>query len=173
MTAVTRCDRGPDKTGLSSIFMRGGELETLMGHFYEIVETFCNGGFMDRYLGRYSEHLYGILRIITGLLFACHGAQKLLGWPGGAPHASGALFLAAGLIELLGGSMIAIGLGTSFVAFIASGEMAVAYFKAHAPGGLLPIVNRGELAVVYCFIFLYMAARGSGAFSLGGLTHKR
>ena len=128
---------------------------------------------MKHYLGRYSEYIYGILRIVAGFLFACHGAQKLLGWPGGAPHASGSLFIAAGLIELLGGIMIAIGLVTSLVAFVASGEMAVAYFKAHAPGGPLPIVNRGELAVLYCFIFLYMAARGSGAFSLDGLTHKR
>ncbi|HVN78222.1 MAG TPA: DoxX family protein [Terriglobia bacterium] len=128
---------------------------------------------MKRYLGRYSEQIYGILRIVAGFLFACHGAQKLLGWPGGAPHVSSPLILTAGVIELLGGLMIAIGLVTSFVAFIASGEMAVAYFIAHAPGGLLPIVNRGELAVLYCFIFLYMASRGSGAFSLDGLTGKR
>jgi putative oxidoreductase len=128
---------------------------------------------MKRYLGRFSEHIYGILRIVVGFLFACHGAQKLFGTFGGTPHLSNPMFLAAGLIELVAGLMIAVGFFAGIVAFIASGEMAVAYFKVHASGGLWPIVNRGELAVLYCFLFLYIAARGSGAFSLDGLTGKR
>ena len=82
------------------------------------------------------------------------------------------MFLAAGIIEFFGGLMIAVGLLAGIVAFIASGEMAVAYFKAHAPGGSLPIVNHGELAVLYCFLFLYVATRGSGAFSLDRLRRK-
>ena len=128
---------------------------------------------MKNVFGGFSDHIYGVLRIVVGILFACHGAQKLFGFPAGAPHASGAMFLTAGLIEFFGGLMIAVGLFAGFAAFIASGEMAVAYFKAHAPGGFWPIVNRGELAVLYCFLFLYIASRGSGVFSLDGKNRKR
>ncbi len=121
---------------------------------------------MDRVLGRYAGVFYAVLRIVAGLLFACHGAQKLFGAFGGNQAALASLHGVAGLVEFVGGLMIAIGFLTSLAAFIASGEMAVAYFMAHAPQGPLPIVNQGELAVVYCFLFLYMSARGSGPLSV-------
>ena len=120
---------------------------------------------MKPILGRFTEPTYALLRIVAGLLFALHGAQKF-GVLGGqmAPMFSQIWF--AGVIELVGGVMIAIGLLTSIAAFICSGEMAVAYFKAHAPGGWNPLANQGELAVLYCFVFLYIAARGGGRYSV-------
>ena len=121
---------------------------------------------MQRWLGRYSEIVYALLRVVVGLLFACHGAQKLLGMFGGQGVPSDPKILVAAVIELVGGLLIAFGLLTSYAAFLASGLMAFAYFMAHAPQGFWPIVNKGELAVVYCFLFLYMAARGSGRYSL-------
>jgi putative oxidoreductase len=123
---------------------------------------------MERYLGRYAPHLYAILRIIAGLMFAMHGTQKLFGWPGGKEPAGIALMRVAGVVELVGGLLIAIGLFTSIAAFIASGQMAVAYFKAHAPNGFWPVLNQGELAALYCFLFLFMAAYGSGIWSVDG-----
>ena len=122
---------------------------------------------MDRLPGRYSPYLYALLRIIVGLMFAMHCSQKLFGTPGGGhamPLAS--LMGAAGVIEFVCGVLIALGLFTTYAAFLASGEMAVAYFKQHAPGGVLPILNHGELAVLYCFVFLYMAAQGCGVWSV-------
>ena len=126
---------------------------------------------MDRILGRYAEHAYALLRIVTGLTFTCHGLQKLFGafgGPGGSGHAVPlASFIGfAGALELVGGLLILVGLFTSWAAFICSGEMAVGYFMAHFPKGFWPIVNGGELAVVYCFVFLYIALRGSGVWSL-------
>jgi len=123
---------------------------------------------MDRWLGRYSEPLYSIMRLIVGLLFSFHGAQKLFGAFGGQAMVSNPRMLLAGIIEI-SGLLVAIGLAASWAAFIASGEMAVAYFTVHAPGGLFPIVNKGELAVLYCFVFLYIAARGSGRWSVDAL----
>ena len=128
---------------------------------------------MDRWLGRHAERLFALLRIVAGLLFACHGAQKLFGALGGTAMTSNPMMLAAGIIEFGGGLLIAIGLLTSWAAFIASGEMAVAYFMAHAKGGFWPILNNGELAVVYCFLFLYIAARGSGPYSVDAAMRKR
>ncbi len=118
-----------------------------------------------KFLTRFQEPIYALLRIVAGVLFACHGAQKLFGWFGAAP-VSAPLMIAAGVIELGGGVLIAIGLFTSIAAFVASGEMAVAYFKSHAPNGWVPLANHGELAVLYCFLFLYVAARGSGRFAV-------
>ncbi|MFY9569799.1 MAG: DoxX family protein, partial [Blastocatellia bacterium] len=106
----------------------------------------------------------------AGLLFACHGAQKF-GYLGGQKQEA-TLMIAAAVIELVGGILIAVGLFTRYVAFIASGEMAVAYFKQHAPGGFWPIQNRGELAVLFCFLFLYIASRGSGILSIDALMAK-
>ena len=120
---------------------------------------------MKTVLGRLSEPAYALLRIVAGLLFALHGAQKLFGAFGGQQVPMMSQFWFAGVIELVGGLMIAIGLLTSIAAFIASGEMAVAYFQAHAPKGWNPLANGGELAVLYCFIFLYIAARGGGRWS--------
>lgn len=123
---------------------------------------------MDRWLGRYSEPLYSIMRLVVGLLFSFHGAQKLFGAFGGHTSLSDPKMLLAGIIEIAG-VLVAIGLWASWAAFVASGEMAVAYFMVHAPGGLLPIVNKGELAVLYCFVFLYIAARGSGLWSVDAM----
>lgn len=124
---------------------------------------------MDSFLGKYSSYLYALLRIVAGLLFAMHGTQKLFGWPGDNPPVELASMMGvAGIIELVGGVLIMIGLLTSWAAFIASGEMAVAYFMAHASQGGLPIENGGELSVLYCFLFLYIASRGSGVWSVDG-----
>jgi putative oxidoreductase len=121
-------------------------------------------------LGRLSTSLYAVLRIVTGFLFFQHGLPKLFGGFGSDRPAE--LFSQmglAGIIEVFGGIAIAIGLFTSPVAFIASGEMAVAYFQAHAPRGFWPIVNGGELAALYCFVFLYFAAMGSGKWSVDAM----
>jgi putative oxidoreductase len=115
----------------------------------------------------------GALRIIVGILFVCHGAQKVFGLFGGVPPgAPQPITLAAGLIELITGTLITIGLFTRPAAFLASGTMAVAYFMAHAKDGFFPIVNHGELAVVYCWLFLYLAAAGPGAWSVEGMMKK-
>lgn len=130
---------------------------------------------MERWLGRFSEIAYALLRLMAGLMFALHGSQKLLGFP---PGGHGTVELAsrmglAGVIELVGGLMIALGFLTGFAAFIASGEMAFAYFMAHAPRSFWPVVNEGELAAVYCFLFLYIATRGSGRYSIDALFSRR
>jgi len=122
---------------------------------------------MQRFLGPYTEIAYTLLRVVAGLLFAVHGAQKLFGVVGGQKVPLASLFGAAGLIELVGGLLIAIGLFTSWAAFIASGEMAVAYFMVHAKLGFWPVLNKGELAVIYCFLFLFIACRGGGRWSVG------
>ena len=116
-------------------------------------------------LNRYSEPIFLVLRVVAGLMFAVHGAEKF-GLLGGEARTGDTLTLAAAIIELVGGLMIALGFFGDFAAFIASGEMAVAYFKAHAPGGWNPVANGGEPAVLYCFLFLYIAARGTGPYSL-------
>ena len=117
------------------------------------------------FLAKYTEQLYAVLRIVSGFMFALHGVQKVFGLLGGT-KAGAPLFIAAGWIELVGGILIALGAFTPIVALICSGEMAVAYFKAHFPESPWPIVNQGELAALYCFLFLYMAARGSGIWSV-------
>jgi len=124
---------------------------------------------MQKWLGPYSPYLYALLRIVAGLAFAQHGAQKLFGLLGGTAVELTSQRGLAGVIEFVGGFLIAIGLFTSPVAFLASGEMAVAYFQAHAPRGFWPIQNGGELAVLYCFIFLYFAAVGSGKLSIDSI----
>jgi putative oxidoreductase len=122
---------------------------------------------MKGILGRYEPYFYAILRITVGLMFMMHGTQKILGWPGGKPPVELASQMGvAGLIELIAGAMIAIGLFTGIAALISALEMVVAYFMAHAPNGPLPILNQGELALMYFFAFLYMAARGSGIWSI-------
>ena len=129
---------------------------------------------MQNVLGKHASTFYALLRIVAGLMYACHGAQKLFGVFGGfgqpgatAPLVS--LMGLAGVIEFFGGLMIALGLLTSYAAFIASGQMAVGYFMAHVPRGFWPIINQGELAVVYCFLFLYVAASGTGAWGVQSL----
>jgi putative oxidoreductase len=117
-------------------------------------------------LGRIAPYTYALLRIVAGLLFACHGAQKLFGVLGGHRVPLASQMGAAGVIEFSCGLLIAFGLLTSIAALIASGEMAFAYFQVHAPRGFWPIRNQGELAVVYCFLFLYIACRGSGTWGV-------
>ena len=124
---------------------------------------------MERWLGKLSEFVYAIMRIVIGLLFACHGAQKLFGVLGGQSQLSNPLMATAGAIEFFGGGLVCIGLFAGYAAFLCSGTMAVAYFMAHAPGGFWPIVNRGEMAVLYCFTFLYIAAKGSGRLSVDAM----
>jgi putative oxidoreductase len=124
---------------------------------------------MTRYLGRYSPHIYAVLRIVAGLLFMTHGVQKLFGMFGMKPMPLGSLPGVAGVIELVCGTLVLVGLFGSIAAFIASGEMAAAYFMAHLPQGFWPIVNKGELAALYCFLFLYIAATGSGIWSIDAL----
>ena len=128
---------------------------------------------MERRLEGYSEALYALMRVVVGLLFACHGAQKLFGVLGGQSRLADPKLFAAGVIELVGGALIALGLWAGYAAFIASGEMAVAYFTTHAPGGFWPILNKGELPVLYCFVFLYVASRGSGRLSVDALAKRR
>lgn len=118
-----------------------------------------------KFLSKFSPKIYAALRIVAGYMFALHGSQKLFGFPSGTPMTDNPMMLAAGIIEFVGGLMIALGVGTRVAAFIASGEMAVAYFQAHAPKGLWPHLNGGELAVLYCFIFLYLSTRGGGRWS--------
>jgi len=123
-------------------------------------------------LRRYSAWTYSLMRMIVGLLFACHGAQKLLGVLGGTAELHDPEGLAAGIVELFGGTLVAAGLFTPVAAFVASGEMAVAYFKAHAPRGFWPILNRGELAAVYCFVFLFISCYGDGEWSVRALWNR-
>src|SRR5262245_57199042 len=125
---------------------------------------------MERYLGPYAAHLYAVMRIVVGLLFLCHGAQKVFGALGGVDRQGASVPLLsqlglAGIVELVAGGLIVIGLLAGYAAFIASGEMAVAYFTAHAPRAFWPIQNTGELAVLYCFVFLYIASHGAGIWS--------
>ena len=117
---------------------------------------------------RWAPRLLSVLRIVTAFLFMAHGAQKLLGFPAPmtSPPALLSLIGLAGTLELVGGALLLVGLFTRPVAFILCGEMAFAYFMAHAGGGFWPLLNRGELAALYCFVFLYLAAAGGGPWSL-------
>ena len=120
-----------------------------------------------------------LLRVVFGLMFVQVGGLKLFGWFGGMPGANGApppvlsQVWIGGVLEIVGGALIALGLFTRPVAFILSGEMAVAYWQFHAPNGTWPIQNHGEGAVLYCFIFLFMAAYGAGAWSLDAVIRKK
>ena len=120
----------------------------------------------------WAPQLRSILRFVAGAMFMLHGTLKIFGWPDpGAklnPNAP-ALIHAAGYIELVCGALIALGLLTSLAAFIASGEMAVAYFKQHYPDGFWPTLNGGEAAALYCFVFLYLAFAGPGPWSLDAM----
>ncbi|HKB08979.1 MAG TPA: DoxX family protein [Candidatus Polarisedimenticolia bacterium] len=128
---------------------------------------------MERWLGTFSELIYSMMRAVVGLLFACHGAQKLFGALGGQSQVGNPMMTIAGIIEFFGGLAVAVGLSAGYAAFLASGLMASAYFMAHAPNGFWPIVNKGELAAVYCFVFLFIASRGSGRYSVDALAKRR
>ena len=123
-------------------------------------------------LAPHIEKIYAIARIIFGLLFFCHGGQKLFGLFGGGPPEMNAALWIAGTIEFFGGAMVAAGLFTGWAAFLCSGLMAFAYFLAHQPQGFLPIQNRGEMAVLYCWFFLFAAAKGSGIWSIDAARGK-
>ena len=120
-------------------------------------------------LSPYQPHLLALLRVVAGLLFLSHGLVKLFGFPEGAMPGQMPLLSLMGVgavIEVATGALLVLGLFTRPAAFIASGEMAVAYWMFHAPAGFYPILNQGELAILYSFLFLYVAASGPGAFSL-------
>jgi putative oxidoreductase len=120
------------------------------------------------WLSRWQPQLLATLRIVTALLFLQHGLSKFFGFPVPFPMPGPLppLLMAAGVIELVAGVLITIGLLTRFAAFIASGEMAVAYWMQHFPQSFWPLANKGESAILFCFVFLYIAAAGPGAWSL-------
>jgi putative oxidoreductase len=133
---------------------------------------------MDMPLPRsWTSTLLSLLRIVAGFLFIVHGTQKLIGFPASMPGGPVDLMTragVAGVIETIGGALMILGLLTRPIAFILAGEMAFAYFLVHAPNGFWPLVNAGELAVIYCFLFLYFAAAGAGPLSLDALiAHNR
>ncbi|MDX1480907.1 MAG: DoxX family protein [Woeseiaceae bacterium] len=119
-----------------------------------------------KFMQSYSEQTYALMRIVSGFLFLWHGTQKLLGFPPASFDPPWHVTYIAGGIELVGGALIMIGLFTAPLAFLASGLMAAAYWMAHGMNALLPIQNGGELAALYCFVFLYISARGSGIWSV-------
>ncbi len=128
-----------------------------------------------RHLEKYQPQLRAILRIMTALLFMEHGLAKLIHFPvpqPGAPSPLPPILVAAACIEVIGGALITLGLFTRLAAFVAAGEMAIGYFMVHFPQGFWPIVNMGEAAILYCFIFLYLAAAGPGAWSVDALRMK-
>ena len=119
-----------------------------------------------KFLGRLSPYLLSVLRIVAAFTFIAHGTQKLFAFPLGPRAALASQLGAAGIIETVGGALLLLGLFTRPVAFVLAGEMAYAYFTAHAPRGTWPIQNGGELAVLYCFVWLYFAAAGPGPISV-------
>jgi putative oxidoreductase len=128
-------------------------------------------------LSRFADPVYCIVRLVVGLTYACHGGQKLLGFPGGGHGADGLAFI-AGIIELVGGFLIAFGLFTRIAAFFASGEMAVAYFMFYVgvvptmEAKFFPIMNGGELALLYCWVFFFIIFYGPGRWSVDALWGK-
>jgi len=129
---------------------------------------------LSGFAGR-APQVLSLLRIVTGLMFMQHGAQKIFGFPAPArgPFELMSQMGIGGVLELVGGALIVLGLFTRPVAFILSGMMAVAYFQFHAPNSLYPLVNQGELAALYCWVFLYLAFAGGGAWSLDALRSKK
>lgn len=124
-----------------------------------------------------SPHFLSILRVVAGLLFMPHGSQKLFGFPGSLPeeatHELFSLMGIGGILEFFGGLLFLGGFYTRLISFILCGEMAVAFFRAHIPQGLWPILNGGELALLYCFMFLYFTFAGGGAWSLDQILRRR
>jgi len=120
----------------------------------------------------WSPRLLSILRIVSALTFMAHGTQKILGFPEGASPAMFSLPWIAGVLELFGGGLLVLGLFVRPVAFVLSGLMACAYWIAHAPKSFFPVLNGGDAAILYCFVFLYFVAAGGGAWSLDNLLRK-
>ncbi len=129
---------------------------------------------LNSFYTRWAPNILSILRIVTAFLFMQHGGQKLLGFPAPlqTPPPLLSLIGVAGMLEFFGGLLLLIGLFSRPVAFLLSGEMAVAYFMAHAPQGFWPLMNRGELAVMYCFVFLYLFIAGGGSWSIDRLGRR-
>ena len=126
------------------------------------------------FVARYEPYVLSIVRIVVALLFFEHGLSRLFGFPSPLPTpALFSMYWFAGAIELAGGTLVALGLFTRVAAFIMSGEMAFAYFMRHAPAGFFPILNRGDGAILYCFIFLYFAFAGAGPWSLDALLARK
>ena len=125
------------------------------------------------FISKYESQIYAIIRLIAGFLFLWHGSQKLFGFPPAGHEIPGYIMLIAGPIEFFGGLLIMIGLWTPWAAFICSGEMAYSYWSIHGIHAILPFMNGGELAIIYCFLFLFIASRGSGVFSLDHFLEKR
>jgi putative oxidoreductase len=125
------------------------------------------------FLSKYATQIYAILRIIAGFLFLWHGSQKLFSFPPAGVEMPLFIVIAAGPIEFIGGLLIMLGLWTRWAAFITSGQMAVAYWMAHGTHALLPVVNQGETAMLYGFLFLFISAKGSGVFSIDHVREKR
>ncbi|MFP6656219.1 MAG: DoxX family protein [Myxococcota bacterium] len=124
---------------------------------------------MAQFVAPYAAPIYAAMRMVFGFSFFWHGSQKLFGFPGGIPEGvPDAILYSAGSIELVGGLFVMIGLMTRWSAFLCSGLMAAAYWMAHGMNAVLPIMNHGELAVLYCFAFLYIAAHGAGIWSVDG-----
>jgi len=125
--------------------------------------------------GRWASTAQGVLRIVAGLLFWQHGAQKLFGWLGGTALDSWFSWPmgASGLLEFFGGLLVLVGFKTRYAAFILSGEMAVTYWWMHFPRGLMPVQNSGDLPVLFCFTFLFLWAAGPGRFSVDGMLAAR
>lgn len=129
---------------------------------------------IDEHAARMAPYALSILRIMTALLFLEHGMSKLFGFPPvGHPSAMFTMHWFAGTIECVGGALVLLGLFTRASAFILSGEMAFAYFISHAPNSFFPILNRGDAAILFCFIFLYLAFAGAGVWSLDAWWHAR
>jgi putative oxidoreductase len=128
---------------------------------------------MEKALAPLAPYAYALLRIIAALLFVSHGGQKIFGWFGGPPVPLASVLGLAGILEIILGILIAIGLLTSVAAFIASGEMAGAYLIGHLPKSFWPLENQGEPAVLFCFIFLYMATRGAGIWGVDAARSRR
>lgn len=126
---------------------------------------------MASFLRSYESQVYALLRMVTGFLFLWHGTQKLFAFPVPPPPVPPFVIAIAGPIELVGGLLVMIGLFAGWAAFLCSGLMAFAYWMVHGPQALLPIQNGGELAVLFCFVFLYIAARGSGIWSVDAARH--
>lgn len=129
---------------------------------------------MKPFMSIFTPHCYALMRMVTGFLFLWHGSQKLFNIPGGMPADVPAFIIyVAGPIELIGGILVMTGLFTSWAAFLSCGLMAVAYWMAHGTKALLPIQNSGELAALYCFVFLFISSQGSGIWSIDALARKR
>lgn len=125
------------------------------------------------FISKYEIQIYTILRIVAGFLFLWHGSQKLFDIPHLGHAMPSYIVYIAGPIEFFGGLLVLTGFKTRWAAFLCSGEMAYAYWAVHAPHALLPILNSGELAMIYCFLFLYISARGSGTFGIDHYLRKR